>query len=86
MSLVWIAGPLSGLVVQPIIGMKSDQSRSRYGRRRPYMMVGTAAVVICYLILGWTQEIVGFFVSDTELVSFKKRRERQLQKEYEGLG
>ena len=71
MSLVWIAGPLSGLVVQPIIGMKSDKSRSRYRRRRPYMMAGTAAVVVCYLVLGWTQEIVAFFVLDKELVSLK---------------
>ena len=68
MSLVWIAGPLSGLVTQPIIGMKSDKSRNKYGRRRPYMMVGTLAVVLCYLILGWTQEIVGVFVSDAETV------------------
>lgn len=68
MSLVWIAGPLSGLVTQPIIGMKSDKSRNRYGRRRPYMMAGTLAVVLCYLVLGWTQEIVGVFVSDAEMV------------------
>ena len=71
MSLVWIAGPLSGLVVQPIIGMKSDKSRSRYGRRRPYMMAGTVAVVVCYLVLGWSEEIVRFFVSDKEMVLLK---------------
>jgi hypothetical protein len=35
------------------------------------MMVGTAAVVVCYLVLGWTQEIVGIFVSDKELVRLK---------------
>lgn len=35
MSLVWIAGPLSGLIMQPIIGMISDKSTSRWGRRRP---------------------------------------------------
>ena len=68
MSLVWIAGPLSGLVVQPIVGMKSDRSRNKFGRRRPYMLVGTAAVVVCYLVLGWTQEIVSLFVRDAELV------------------
>lgn len=68
MSLVWIAGPLSGLVTQPIVGMKSDKSRSRYGRRRPYMMAGTVAVFVCYLVLGWTQEIVAFFVGEAELV------------------
>lgn len=69
LSLVWVAGPLSGLVMQPIIGMMSDKSRSKHGRRRPYMLGGSLAVVICYLILGWTQEIVAFFVQDTGLVS-----------------
>ena len=68
MSLVWIAGPLSGLVTQPIIGIKSDKSRNKYGRRRPYMMAGMLAVVVCYLVLGWTKEIVGFFVQDAEMV------------------
>ena len=62
LSLVWIAGPLSGLVMQPIIGMLSDKSTSKYGRRRPFMVWGTAAVVTCYLILGWAKEIAGYFV------------------------
>ena len=32
------------------------------------MMAGTLAVVVCYLVLGWTKEIVGFFVQDAEKV------------------
>lgn len=66
LSLVWVAGPLSGLVMQPIIGMMSDKSTSRYGRRRPFMLAGSAAVVVCYLVLGWAKEIAGWFVADTE--------------------
>ena len=68
LSLVWVAGPLSGLVMQPIIGMLSDKSTSKYGRRRPYMIMGTVAVVVCYLILGWAKEIAGYFVEDSTLV------------------
>ena len=68
LSLVWVAGPLSGLVVQPIIGQLSDRSTSKYGRRRPYMIGGTAAVATCYIILGWAKEIVAYFVEDSELV------------------
>ncbi|KAK5119968.1 hypothetical protein LTR85_007044 [Meristemomyces frigidus] len=67
LSLVWVAGPLSGLVMQPVIGMISDKSTSKYGRRRPFMVMGTAAVVVCLLLLGWTQEVVGWFVKDKEL-------------------
>ena len=68
LSLVWVAGPLSGLVMQPVIGMISDKSTSKYGRRRPFMAMGTVAVVVCLLLLGWTGEVVGLFVSDPELV------------------
>ena len=68
MSLVWIAGPLSGLITQPMVGMWSDKCRSKYGRRRPYMLGGTVAVAMCYLVLGWTKEIVAYFFEDAELV------------------
>ncbi|WP_407556609.1 MFS transporter [Winogradskyella sp. 4-2091] len=39
--LLWIAAPLTGLLVQPIIGYMSDRTwNSRFGRRRPYFLVG----------------------------------------------
>ena len=63
-SLVWIAGPLSGLIVQPIVGAIADESRSKWGRRRPFIMVGAAVSALCLLTLGFTKEIVGYFVSD----------------------
>jgi solute carrier family 45, member 1/2/4 len=34
-GLVWLAGPISGVIVQPIVGVLSDRCTSRYGRRRP---------------------------------------------------
>jgi solute carrier family 45, member 1/2/4 len=58
-SLVWIAGPLSGLVMQPVVGVVADRSRSRWGRRRPFMVGGAAVVCGALLVLGWTKEIVG---------------------------
>ena len=39
-SLIWLAGPFSGMVVQPIIGILSDKTKSRFGRRRPYLLGG----------------------------------------------
>ncbi|KAL4818131.1 hypothetical protein BDW67DRAFT_158620 [Aspergillus spinulosporus] len=65
-SLVWIAGPLSGLVIQPLIGVIADRSRSKWGRRRPFMIGGSLIVTACLLVLGWTTEIVGVFVKDAE--------------------
>lgn len=41
-----LAGPLTGLLVQPIIGAMSDRTNSRFGRRTPYFLVGA---VLCSL-------------------------------------
>ncbi|KAF2238582.1 MFS general substrate transporter, partial [Viridothelium virens] len=65
-SLVWIAGPISGLLVQPIVGILADKSRSRWGRRRPFMVGGAAIVCVCLFILGWTTEIIEFFAPDSK--------------------
>jgi maltose/moltooligosaccharide transporter len=37
---LWIAAPLTGLIVQPIVGYASDRTWTRLGRRRPYFLVG----------------------------------------------
>lgn len=48
MPLLWLAGPMTGLIVQPIIGAMSDRTQSRLGRRTPYFLVGA---IICSLAL-----------------------------------
>jgi solute carrier family 45, member 1/2/4 len=63
-SLVWIAGPLSGLIVQPLVGVMGDRSRSTYGRRRPYMLAGSIVVCLSLLTLGWATEVVRMFITD----------------------
>jgi solute carrier family 45 protein 1/2/4 len=68
-SLVWLAGPLSGLVMQPIVGIIADRSTSPWGRRRPFMVVGTLLVCVSLYVLGWTSEIVSIFVSDKDTKS-----------------
>jgi maltose/moltooligosaccharide transporter len=46
LPLLWLAGPLTGLLVQPLVGAMSDRTVSRWGRRTPYFMVGA---VLCSL-------------------------------------
>ena len=48
LPLLWLAGPMTGLLVQPIIGAMSDRTVSRYGRRTPYFLIGA---IICSLSL-----------------------------------
>jgi maltose/moltooligosaccharide transporter len=38
--ILWLAGPVTGLLVQPIIGSMSDRTWNRLGRRRPYFLIG----------------------------------------------
>ena len=37
---LWLAGPITGLLIQPVIGSMSDRTWNRLGRRRPYFLVG----------------------------------------------
>ena len=37
---LWLAAPLTGLIVQPIIGSMSDRTWNRFGRRLPYFFSG----------------------------------------------
>lgn len=39
-GLIWLAGPFTGMVVQPVIGALSDKTRTAFGRRRPYLLGG----------------------------------------------
>ena len=56
-SLVWLAGPLSGLLVQPIVGALSDACQSPYGRRRPFLAFGAAVTVVCLFMTAWVRDI-----------------------------
>jgi solute carrier family 45 protein 1/2/4 len=62
MALVWIAGPLSGALVQPYVGMLSDNCRSPWGKRTPFMVAGAIATVVALLGLAWVREIIGGFL------------------------
>jgi maltose/moltooligosaccharide transporter len=49
--ILWIAAPLTGLIVQPIIGYMSDRTWGKLGRRRPYFLIGAILASIALLIM-----------------------------------
>jgi maltose/moltooligosaccharide transporter len=48
---LWLAGPVTGLIIQPIIGSMSDRTWNRLGRRRPYFLVGAILASIALFIM-----------------------------------
>lgn len=51
LSYFWILPPLAGIIVQPIVGAASDKTWTRFGRRIPYLFIGSlvAVLVMCLL-------------------------------------
>ncbi len=49
--LLWLAAPMTGLIVQPIIGYMSDRTWGRWGRRRPYFTVGAILATLALLAM-----------------------------------
>ena len=49
--ILWLAAPLTGLIVQPIIGSLSDNTWNRLGRRRPYFLTGAILSSIALIIM-----------------------------------
>ncbi|MDD3150523.1 MAG: MFS transporter [Candidatus Gastranaerophilales bacterium] len=40
-GLMWLAGPITGILVQPLIGIISDNTWTKYGRRHPFLLIGS---------------------------------------------
>ncbi len=49
--MLWVAAPLTGLIVQPIVGYYSDRTWTRLGRRRPYFFFGAVAATLALLFM-----------------------------------
>jgi maltose/moltooligosaccharide transporter len=49
--ILWLAAPLTGLIIQPIIGSMSDRTWNRLGRRRPYFLVGAILASVALFIM-----------------------------------
>ena len=49
--ILWIAAPVTGLIVQPIVGHYSDKTWGRLGRRRPYFLVGAILASLALIVM-----------------------------------
>ncbi len=51
LPILWLAAPLTGLIVQPIIGNLSDHTWTALGRRRPYLLGGAIAASVALVLM-----------------------------------
>jgi maltose/moltooligosaccharide transporter len=64
LSWFWLVAPLTGMIVQPIIGYYSDKTWNRLGRRKPFFLVGT---ILCCIALVLLPNSAGFFQAKSAL-------------------
>lgn len=57
-AFVWLAGPLTGTLVQPYIGIRSDRCRISWGKRKPFMIAGTLGTVASSMTLAYARDII----------------------------
>ncbi|WP_341713723.1 MFS transporter [Erythrobacter sp.] len=57
MPLLWLAGPMTGLLVQPIVGAMSDRTNSRFGRRTPYFLIGAIICTIGLFLMPYSSSL-----------------------------
>ena len=60
LSWFWIIAPLMGLIVQPIIGHYSDNTWSRFGRRKPYFLAGALLASIGLILMPQAEIFIAF--------------------------
>ncbi|GMF31809.1 unnamed protein product [Phytophthora lilii] len=56
-QLAQIIGPVTGILVAPIVGAFSDRSTNKLGRRRPFLIYGAITSAICWTAMGYTRQI-----------------------------
>ncbi|GAA0645547.1 MFS transporter [Brevundimonas lenta] len=57
LAILWIAAPLTGLLIQPIVGHFSDRTWGPLGRRRPYFLVGAILTTVALLFMPHSREL-----------------------------
>lgn len=59
-GLIWLAGPITGVFVQPLIGIISDKTHTKFGRRRPYLLTGALLGSLALWIFPNSDRIINF--------------------------
>jgi solute carrier family 45 protein 1/2/4 len=70
-SVAWIAAPICGTIIQPLIGIWVDSGQRRRRRQKLCIICGTIATVISMNCLAWVKELLAYFIDDHSAASDK---------------
>ncbi|XP_077241463.1 sucrose transport protein-like [Tasmannia lanceolata] len=56
-AFIWLCGPVSGMLVQPLVGYYSDGCRSRWGRRKPFIISGALLVAVAVILIAFAADM-----------------------------
>lgn len=57
LPILWLAAPMTGLIVQPIVGYLSDRTWGRFGRRRPYFLIGAILASLALVVMPYASTL-----------------------------
>lgn len=57
-----LAAPLSGLIIQPLIGHLSDDTTSHWGKRRPYLLFWSLLGIMACFCISWINSLLSAFI------------------------
>jgi len=60
LSWFWLVAPITGMIIQPIIGFMSDKTWNRFGRRRPYFLVGAVLTSLALILMPNAPHFAGY--------------------------
>ena len=60
LSWFWLVAPITGMIIQPIIGYMSDKTWNRFGRRRPYFLVGAFLTSTALILMPNAPQFAGY--------------------------
>jgi maltose/moltooligosaccharide transporter len=58
LPILQLAGPVTGLLIQPLVGAMSDRTHSRFGRRTPYFLIGAVLCSLGLLAMPWSSSLL----------------------------
>lgn len=58
LPLLWLAGPMTGLIIQPIIGAMSDKTITKWGRRTPYFLIGAIFCSVALFVMPFSNTVL----------------------------